>query len=699
MSNLFKGIRRNIERTNNSVSANNIERIQRKVMSHLYKDENGDAFFMVVRRVDVDDCGNAMLSYQTIGQSPVAYAFGELETEEKQLSVRKEKKDGVLLPAKEEKVGPNRKYRLFNNIILVSFKNAEGRYEDARLKGMEVEGVKYWATSGSASMGKKSKVFFTNEDANTQFTKMDALTGGLLSKALENMDEADYDQIANIAGRVSLAATTPSLWPKAGVTGNIFYFHGSIESQDEETKVNKIDNNFRDGFGVISDRIGSEMAEEYAGERVSCAQARRMSYQLRVRRAAGKGHFRAYALYQRLNEIKAMLEIDQDKCYCWIDSKKISLDNLSDKELLEIAAKVDIILDKDVAKWGQYIIDEERLTVEIGIVNMSNKASGKLGTQIIFKLRDDMDEAIEYVKAITERQLVEEEAAEGKITFEKDEIRLTNTAYYNCKNNNPERAQTDALLNNFKIKQLDTAMLSKVANLKLKINSNYLRLVPEDSLLNNRQEVLGSHVVNYTMPDGTVQQVKCLEVYSPAWEKEYYELAQEVAANTAMTNEEKEIVLTNARVCTAIKSPSQGDNEFEVFYLVLAKEIKERNATQEYYQFIVETPNNCIVIAQDNTVKRQLAGSDFDGDDVTIIYPEFTMTEDSKITTGLIYNDKLINDYTSLIVRKRVREGNIGYAALIEYNMDCPIRFEEETKVEEEPVADYMKNLDVSNLF
>lgn len=702
----FKGVRSNTNKTNGSVSAVNIERVQRKAMHKLCEDENGNTRFIVVKRIDVDDIGTMTECYQTVGASPVVFALGELEQEDKQLSVRKENKDGVLTNAKEVPVGPTKTYRLYNNIILVSFKNAEGRYDDFRLNGIELNGQKYYPVSGSASMGKKSKVYFSNHDADVQFNIMNRLTGGLLSEVLEKegaaLDEANFDKIAGIASRISLCATTPSLWPESGKTNNVFYFHGSIESEDEQTNIKDIGNDFRDGYGVFGDRIVSEMVSELAEEKVSCAQARRMSVQARVRGAAGKGHFRAYGLNQKIKSIKGMMEIDINKCYCWEDGQKVDLTKLSEKELTRLAAKIDIIADKDVFKWGKYIIDKETIDkMEIGIVNMSNLTTGSMGTQIIFKSRDDVEDAIKYIEAITERQLVEAEAAKGKVSFEDGVVRLSNTAYFNCYNLAPERAETDKLLNNFKIKQLDTALLSKVANLKLSINSNYLRMVPEDHLLNDRKEVLGTRDVNYVMPNGEVMTVRALEVYSSAFIRQYEEMKETLASNTAMTPEEKDIILNNMRICTAIKSPSQGDNEFEVFYMVTKEEIIARNATMEYLQFIEECPNNCIILAQDNTVKHQLAGSDFDGDDVTVIYPEFTMLENGKIITGLYYNDEIINDYTSIIVRKRVREGNIGYAALIIYDQNEPVRFteEQEEKVEQDKVADYINNMDISSLF
>ena len=696
----FRGIKANTKRTSNSLNPSNIERLQRKAMHKLYQDEFGNPEFYVVETVSIDDVGNIERGYQVVGKAPVVTAFGELDQTKQQLTVNKDDSE------REVVVGPQESYKLFKNIILVSFRNAEAGYDNIRLSGLELDhktykATKYYAASGSASMGKKSKVYFTNHAADVQFETMNNLTGGLLAIALEKEIEQkgnlSFDDLAGIASRISLCATTPSLWPEKGRTDNVFYFHGSIESKAENTEI-EVDNNFRDGYFVISDRIGSEMVEELAEEKITAGQARRMSYQIRVRGAAGKGHARAYNLAQRLKEVKAMMEIDITKCYCWEDGKKVDLSVLSEKELTRLVAKIDIIGDKDVFKWGKYMIDKNEIDpLEIGLVNMSNKTTGSLGTQIIFKLRDDVEDATLYVKALTERQLTEAESMRGSVSFEKDCIRLSNTAYHNCYTLNPERAEEDKLLNNFKVKQLDTALLNRVANLKLSINSNYLRMVPEDHLLNNRKEVLGSRVVNYVMPTGETMEVRALEVYSSAFEREYREMKEELEANVAMTQEEKNTVLNNMRVATAIKSPSQGDNEFEVFYLVLSEEIAARNVTPEFMQFIVECPNNCIILAQDNTVKHQLAGSDFDGDDVTVIYPEFTLLENGKVVTGLYYDGRIINDYTSLIVRKRVREGNIGYAALIEYGMDTPM-FATEEKEEQQETAEYIKNMDISSL-
>ena len=158
---MFKGIRRNVEITKSSISAKNIERLQRKAMHKLYEDANGNASFVVVKRVNINDSGRIEnVFYQTVGMSPTVLAYGKLYTGDAlQLSVRMEKgNDGELLPAKEVTVGENETYKLYENIVLVSFTGAESFYEDYRLNGLTLAvNEVYHAVSGSASMNKRSK--------------------------------------------------------------------------------------------------------------------------------------------------------------------------------------------------------------------------------------------------------------------------------------------------------------------------------------------------------------------------------------------------------------------------------------------------------------------------------------------------------------------------------------------------------------
>ena len=159
----FRGIRKNTAKANNSLSARNIERLQRKAMHKLYQDEFGKPEFYVVETVSVDDVGNIDRGYQVVGKAPVVTAFGELDQTKQQLTVNKDDSE------REVVVGPQESYKLFRNIILVSFRNAEAGYDNIRLSGLELDhktynATKYYAASGSASMGKKSKVYFQASD-------------------------------------------------------------------------------------------------------------------------------------------------------------------------------------------------------------------------------------------------------------------------------------------------------------------------------------------------------------------------------------------------------------------------------------------------------------------------------------------------------------------------------------------------------
>ena len=719
----FKGIRAN-KVASTRCSAKNIERIQRKVMNRLYRDAKGNKSFYVIRKFTIDKDGVAIENYQTVGMSPTIKAFGTINSENKTLSVMVEDAVGRLRE-RELQVGPNKDYKLIDDVVLVNFRNTEGYYDDYRINGLQVGDIDsptYYPASSSASMGKKSNVYFTLHNPDEQYEIMNDLTGGMLNKKINELkakkEIATFDDIAGIASRISLCATTPSLWGRMGNTNSIFYFNGSIDSENEKSTIADVDNHFRDGYGIIRDTFGALMVEEFANEEVTESMARRISYQLRVRGVAGKGHFRAYDSKQILKEVEMLLKIDSSKCFMWIKGQRIDLSNIVTKlnnkseykkalkELAELTDNIDIIGDKDVFKWGQpdmSILDEGN-ALSVGIVSLSNRTRGHMGSQIAFKLKDYPEKAAKMFEALTVRQLAKADPIKdingklvsGKLGFNSEELKLDGFTYQNIMKSNPEKAATDLLLNSYKIKSIDTNLLNKVANLKLDINSNYLRMVPEDHLLNNGKEVLRARMVNYTMPDGSTQEVRCVEVYSSSFNTEYKALKKELEVIDTITDKEKAAVLESARVSIIIKSPSQGSKEFEVCYNITEEEIMKSNATWEYKQFLLETPDNCIVLAQDNTLKHQLAGSDFDGDDLTQIFPELSITEDGKVTTGLMLDDKIIEDYVSILVYARVvRDNNIGVAALIKYHDDEPIAKREK----EEKTKKILDSLDYSALF
>ena len=682
-------------------------------MKRLYRDAKGNKSFYVIKRFAIDKDGVAIENYQTVVMSPTVMAFGSINTENQSLTVMVEDAVGNL---KERiiNVGPNKNYKLIDDVVLVNFKNTEGYYDDYRVNGLQVGDIDspiYYPASSSASMGKKSNVYFTVHDPDTQYEVMDRLTGGMLSKKINELKSkkeiVTFDDIAGVASRISLCATTPSLWGRMGNTNNIFYFNGSIDSEDEKSTIKDVDNHFRDGYGIIRDTFGALMVEEFAQEEVTEAMARRMSYQLRIRGVAGKGHFRAYDCKQMLKEIEMLLKIDPSKCFMWIDGQRIDLSNIDTKTLEKLTDKIDIIGDKDVFKWGQpdmSVLDEGK-ALAVGIVNMSNRTRGHMGNQIAFKLKDYPEKAAKMFAALTNRQLAaadpikedeEGNLTAGKLKFHNEELKLDGFTYQNVMKSNPEKAATDLLLNSYKIKSIDTALLNKVANLKLDINSNYLRMVPEDHLLNNGKEVLKARMVDYTMPDGSIQKVKCIEAYSSSFNTEYKELKKQLKDIDTMTDEEKAAILESARVSIIIKSPSQGSKEFEVCYNITEEEVMKLNATWEYKQFLLETPDNCIVLAQDNTLKHQLAGSDFDGDDLTQIFPELTITEDGKVVTGLMLDNKIVEDYVSILVYARVvRDNNVGVAALIKYHDNKPVAEREK----EDKTKKMLDSLDYSALF
>jgi hypothetical protein len=226
---------------------------------------------------------------------------------------------------------------------------------------------------------------------------------------------------------------------------------------------------------------------------------------------------------------------------------------------------------------------------------------------------------------------------------------------------------TDRFLTNYKIKNLVKKLSKAVAELKYDINSDYLRMTPDETLLNDGKEALTSREVTFKGHNGENYTVMAVEMYSEQFNKDYHEL-KSLLDKTNMTKEAKMEVLNNFQICIALKSPSQGDEEYEVaYFLTLEEMLVKNNITPEYKQYIRETPNNTVIWPADNTLKHQLAGSDFDGDDSTVIKSEITILDNGEIVNGLVYDDERIADYVELCVRKRFENDNKGTVAIIKY--------------------------------
>lgn len=698
----FKGIKRN-DKNNYGLHHKNIEKHQRLFMSHVYDS------FTVISVYEVDENCTISAEYNlAVTESPVIETFGKLDEEAlgQQVKVKLEMKDGTL-KTRDVKID-NKKYTKKNNIVLIKFTGKdrviEYNYDKLRLNGIIINGERYYPVMGSNSLGKKSKVFFTNDDNNNNedcYAKVNMLTGGLLDIVLDSCGNIDYKKLAKIAVRVSLAATTPMVM--AGRTNNVFYFDSSVLSAPEESGIEEIEDNFRDGYKIFSDHFVVKMYYNVTNKKITCAMARRMSLQDRIRGAAGKGHSRAYKVNWIYKNVKGMLQDNPNACHLWIDGKKIKdLNKLSEKELKALCHKIDVLADADTFKWGSYLTNMETLDeLEVGIVNMSNTTQARMGSQIANKMEGYHEDAVACIEALTTRQILDFVDNKGKLSFEKDKLALSGSTYGNCVSINSERAESDKLLNAYKVKQVDQMIMKKVANLKFDMNSIFQRMCPEDSYLNDRTEVLKSRMVKYTMPDGTVVEIRATEIFSNAWLRKYREFEAEVAANEIMSNKEKEAVLLNARLCVAVKSPSQGGREKEIFLLVLPEEIRERNTTQEYIEFIEETPDNIVVWPQDNTLKNQLAGSDFDGDDQAEYFPEFSYSPEGKIVPGMYNKGKLVKCYASICIQKRFDNDNIGVATLIVYGSNEPVGKQSESfdeEVNEQKAQEVLNNLDYSSL-
>ena len=665
----FRGIKRNAKTNfNTSTDDRYIERLQRKVMNNLY------TTIPVVQRVNVTGKDEFEVEYQEIGNAPLLKYFN-VNQETMTYNVKRYDDNGVCVGENEVITGPKEDYRLYNGIVIASFKEAERFYDYYKINGITVDGKYYRVYLTSSSMEKHSTVYFAEiskeHTLESRIAEVNELSGGILTAGLQ--EEMDYDDLAKLNSRLCLNATTPSLWHENNKTRNVFIFNGEILSKPEftdEVKQTlaqygvKIGENFGDGYFNVSDEFVVRVVESFIPDKVTLAQARKMSLQIRVRVLTGKGHVRVLSQGQKVRKMQALYKRNPEACIVYCDGKLVDLRLLSEKEKVEVFKKIDIIGDTDAFKKINYNKLNAGEYCEVGIVNMSNLSSGnKLSNQSVFKISSRFPEETEaYIKKLTESTVDQFLGTpKGKLSFKNGRInkgiKLDGTVYDNCIRINEERAASDDLINRARMRDIDTYVLPQVAGISLKINSAYMRMVPEDTSLNNWNEALGSRIVEYTSPSGKTYEVRALEIYSNSFNNDWHELKAMGASKE---------VLDNYRVSIGIKFPSQGEDEFEVFYNLTMEDIMLKSAngliTEEHKQFFRECPNNCVILPCDNIMKNALAGSDFDGDDLEVIYNHITIEEDGEISLGLTGTD----DITALCIRKRAEDG-CGRAALIEY--------------------------------
>ena len=542
--------------------------------------------------------------------------------------------------------------------------------------------------STSPSLMKYSRIFYCALDKNSdlieqaqvKFNEINKTTGGSVDykwQELLSKETVTIDDISKIADRLGIVTTTPML--KVGHINNIFFMNAELDYGSDYEVNNSISEEIGSNFGDGAVRFNGETLFslfQALYPRLKPWMMFGLSLQGRCDTLLMKAHGRFYRGSLIRRYCKTMLEQSPEKCYMTYEGKLYdakAMSRLPKDKLNMMLAKMDVIGTKDEFK----AVNMNNLAngCNLYIVAMSCMTEGSLSNQAVSKVAKEYPEEIQSFAALAARKAFESRETDYQLRFDAKSttLKLAGQVYENKLAANKEVASNDKHVGESLIKADDSYVCSMTASANIPVNSMYLRLTPDDSILLTGESILQSTWVDYYEPEGNSYPVHALEIYCPAFEEKH--LVRQYDSKLEDT----------LRMCVGIKYPSQGTDEYAVFKCVSLETLKNRIAKMnidnalkaDMIEFYETCPNNCVMVPADNTWKNQCAGSDFDGDDLTLYFEEIEVDDNDNVINYGLYLDrnKLTGQvkynmpgFVSLAIRKyAVLNNNVGQAAIITY--------------------------------
>ena len=542
--------------------------------------------------------------------------------------------------------------------------------------------------STSPSLMKYSRIFYCALDKNSdlieqaqvKFNEINKTTGGSVDykwQELLSKETVTIDDISKIADRLGIVTTTPML--KVGHINNIFFMNAELDYGSDYKVNNSISEEIGSNFGDGAVRFNGETLFslfQALYPRLKPWMMFGLSLQGRCDTLLMKAHGRFYRGSLIRRYCKTMLEQSPEKCYMTYEGKLYdakAMSRLPKDKLNIMLAKMDVVGTKDEFK----AVNMNNLAngCNLYIVAMSCMTEESLSNQAVSKVAKEYPEEIQSFAALAARKAFESRETDYQLRFDAKSttLKLAGQVYENKLAANKEAASNDKHVGESLIKADDSYVCSMTASANIPVNSMYLRLTPDDSILLTGESILQSTWVDYYEPEGNSYPVHALEIYCPAFEEKH--LVRQYDSKLEDT----------LRMCVGIKYPSQGTDEYAVFKCVSLETLKNRIAKMnidnalkaDMIEFYETCPNNCVMVPADNTWKNQCAGSDFDGDDLTLYFEEIEVDDNDNVINYGLYLDinKLTGQvkynmpgFVSLAIRKyAVLNNNVGQAAIITY--------------------------------
>ena len=582
-----------------------------------------------------DELGNMNLSfvYGTIGQNPVAEAFGlDYDVRINNLPVQvKDMNDNV----KAQKINVDGiKYIFCSSLITIECD------DDAKINNMAADGFVFgddvYRVAGASPSNEKHSVKFyyrVTDEIDTEvkaFNIMDNVAGCVFSAKFATL--LSGKDITKMNTRLGNYLTTMLSLAQIDLkTDYIALVDGSIagaDDFDEETKKQmkkagiEIDSNINDGANYYATDVIVDMAAN-VGVKMSHKDALKVAVQNRATYLTGKTMSRTLTQKQLVRVAKANNATyygnRNGRLLAVFDTDGAKLVNY--KALEDGTAVIDVYVmalakASTVRTSGQHLIKYMSVDQETTLKFMKKALSNKLDDFFMNKLNDEA-----HMDTVNAR-LIEALGSDAVRNTALMETLISDTIKY---------AQ------------------SAIAKTKVDIEGVYSHMMFDLSYALTNGRVSG--VLGATK-DGFV------EAYSEDVLRMYKAEISAIEDNDELTDEEKDEQLFQLLSGVVIKYPSAMPREFEIVVYLTRKQLmrkikqvtkdnKDRETLREYFN---NTPYGCTVYAPINAMKNKLAGADVDFD--------ATMTDMSALKFILI--DQRIKE-------RQTRPGFMGYCTFISY--------------------------------
>lgn len=555
--------------------------------------------------------------------------------------------------------------------------------------------------------------------------------------SIEGNEAIKPNKYSKIFVRPGLIAATPLL--PFGNVRNIFMINTNIETEDEfknESDEIKsimkdmgIDNNFSDGGFYTSLKQVRRGVDFIGGINATDEQLMSLGLQERSDLITAKGFSRIADENMMLERGLVLLKLYANSIivYCEQSDTYVSkgikrkytgkelvkmLENDKTKALAEFIIKgSDIMATKNEMKLVNWdAIEEKTAAATLYLVDAQNASLSETSNQMLNKVLDTHEDEIkETIHAMADEDAFDLIDLENikPIRFNKDCTAIGSRPIDASMNLIHEDALKDAGLMTSFYSNETKAATAKIARARVNTKSPYLVATPDDYILGSYFDengkyvplnILGARVVTDYSPtqiankeEGS-KEITCIEVYSAKVNKTIAEDIESLRKDSNYSKEDLAKIEESLRINTMLKYPTQGRDEYVFVYFVSNREILERinkaeddnkitaSRAKALKNFYFKCPLSCIIIAADNSLKNQLAGFDFDGDTVIIVPREIVEGPDGDLIYGIYdyENDKVLNDYTSILIKKYIEKGR-------RYICTCIVYEDEEIKYGKKP--------------